>query len=278
MSGVELLAPELASFRPKALTIDADGVLHRGTLVLPGAVELLAQLDARGLPWRVVTNNSRLTAAGAAAHFRHLGLPVGDANVVTAADAMAAYIVQHHPGPGRPIVYPVGDRDQRATLLAAGCRLTEDDTRAEWVAVGVNRGLTFRRLYHACNAVRRGAGFVVANMDPTVPTEDGAIPGAGALAAAIQVATGGQPIVIGKPAPELMLQALDQMGCAPADSAHVGDRLDSDVLGARRAGQVAALVTTGGEITREHALAVPEAERPHVVAGDLATLTAWLLR
>jgi 4-nitrophenyl phosphatase len=278
VSGVELLWPGVEAFRPKAVTIDADGVLHRGARVLPGAVDLLVQLDGRGLPWRIVTNNSRHTAAAAAAHFRHLGLPVGDDNVVTAADALAAYISQHHPGPGRPIVYPVGDRDQRASLLAAGCRLTDDDTRAAWVAVGVNRWLTFRRLFHACNAVRRGAGFVVANLDPTVPTEDGAIPGAGALAAAIKVATSREPIVIGKPSPELMLQALGQMECAPSDSVHIGDRIDSDVLGARRAGQVAALVTTGGEITREHALALPEAERPHVVAGDLATLTAWLLR
>lgn len=253
-------------------------MLHRGSRLLPGGVELLERLDGRGMPWRIVTNNSRQTAVVAAAHFRHLGLPVGDANVVTAADATAAYIAQHHVGPGRPLVYPVGDREQRATLLAAGCRLTEDDTRAEWIAVGVNRWLTFRRLVHACNAVRRGAGFVVANLDPTVPTEDGAIPGAGALAAAIQVATGRVPIVIGKPAPELMLQALDQMRCAPADSVHVGDRIDSDVLGARRAGQIAALVTTGGDVTREHALAAPEAERPHVVAADLATLTEWLLR
>lgn len=276
-AGVRLLSPGLEDFRSKAVTIDADGVLHRGQRVLPGALALLAQLDERGIPWRIVTNNSRQTAATAAAHYRDLGLPIDDAHVVTAADAMAAYIVQHHVGSGRPRVYPVGDRDQRATLEAAGCRLTEDDDRAEWVAVGVNRWLTFRRLFHACNAVRRGAGFVVANMDPTVPTEDGAIPGAGALAAAIQVATGREPINIGKPAPELMLQALGQMGAAPVDSIHLGDRLDSDVLGARRAGMVSALVTTGDH-TLEDALALEEAERPHVVAPDLPSLMEWLFR
>jgi 4-nitrophenyl phosphatase len=274
---VAVLEEGLTDFHAGAVTIDADGVLHRGQRVLPGALTLLRQLDRRRIPWRIVTNNSRQTAATAAAHYRHLGLPIDDGHVVTAADAMAAYIVQHHAGGGRPWVYPVGDRDQRATLKAAGCRLTEDDGRAEWVAVGVNRWLTFRRLFHACNAVRRGAGFVVANMDPTVPTEDGAIPGAGALAAAIQVATGREPINIGKPAPELMLQALGQMECAPVDSIHLGDRLDSDVLGARRAGMVAALVTTGDH-TLEDALALGEPERPHLVAPDLPSLMEWLFR
>lgn len=266
------------AFRPRAVTLDADGVLHRGRRLLPGAVEMLEALERRAMPWRVVTNNSRQTAATAAAHFRHIGLPVPDTNVVTAADALAAYIVQSHVGPGRPLVYPVGDRDQRAALVAAGCRLTEDDRRAAWVAVGVNRGLTFRRLVKACNAIRRGAGFVVANLDPTVPTEDGAIPGVGALAAAIQVATGRSYVGIGKPAPQLMLQALAEMGCAPADAVHVGDRLDSDVLGARRAGIVAAFVPTGGDHTREDALAAPDAERPHLLAPDLETMTAWLVR
>jgi 4-nitrophenyl phosphatase len=274
-AGVELLAGGLDAFQPKAVTIDADGVLHRGRRVLPGALALLRGLDRRRVPWRIVTNNSRQTAAIAAAHYRHLGLPIDDGQVVTAADAMAAYIVQHHAGSGRPWVYPVGDRDQRATLVAAGCRLTEDDRRAEWVAVGVNRWLTFRRLFHACNAVRRGAGFVVANLDPTVPTEDGAIPGAGALAAAIQVATGREPVNIGKPSPELMLQALGQMGAAPVDAVHLGDRLDSDVLGARRAGMVAALVTTGDH-TLEDALALEEPERPHLVASALPALMEWL--
>lgn len=281
MMTIEYLDERLRDVKPAGVTLDADGVLHRGRNALPGAADLLRGLDARGIPWQIVTNNSRQTAQRAAAHFRAIGLPVGDANVLTAADAMAAFIARDHAGThgrsGQPLVYPVGDRDQRDCLIAGGCRLTDDEDRAEYVAVGVNRQLTFQRLFHACNAIRRGAQFVVANMDATVPTETGAIPGAGALAAAIRVATGRDPFNIGKPAPELMIQALRKMGCVADLSIHVGDRIDSDVPAARQANMWAVLVTTG-DFDRASGVAATGDARPHLIAPDLPTLNGWLLR
>src|SRR2546425_3089914 len=272
--GIEILRPERATFRPRAVTIDADGVLHRGQSLLPGAVELLEALDARGIPWKIVTNNSRQTHQGAAAVYRRLGLPVGDANVSTAADALATYIATHARGKGKPVVLSVGSSELDDTLRAAGCRLTRDEERAEWVAVGLDRRLTYRKLQRCADAVRRGATFVSANLDPTIPSETGAIPGVGSIAAALQVATGVQPTNVGKPSPELMLQAVDSMGARPEESAHLGDRLDSDVLGARRAGMVSVLVETGGH-NRDHPMRLPESERPDVIAVDLPSVIKW---
>jgi HAD superfamily hydrolase (TIGR01450 family) len=272
---VELLRPGLEHFRPTTVTIDADGVLHRGSALCPGAVELLGALDARGIPWRIVTNNSRQTPAGAAAHYRHLGLPVEDANVSTAASALAAYIVAHAAGKRRPLVFSLASKELDETLRLAGCRPTRDESRAEWVAIGLDRRLTYRKLQRGCDAVRRGARLVAANLDPTIPNETGAIPGVGAIAAAVQVATGVEPINIGKPSPELMLIAVEEMGGRPAEAIHLGDRLDSDVMGARRAGMVSALVTTGGH-SREDAMARPEPERPDAIAPDIPSLMRWL--
>jgi 4-nitrophenyl phosphatase len=272
--GIEILRQERAGFRPRALTIDADGVLHRGESLLPGAVELLEALDARGIPWKIVTNNSRQTHQGAAAVYRRLGLPVGDANVSTAADALATYIATHAPGKRKPVVLSLGSSELDDTLRAAGCRLTRDEARAEWVAVGLDRRLTYRKLQRGADAVRRGANFVSANLDPTIPSETGAIPGVGSIAAALQVATGVQPTNVGKPSPELMLQAVDSMGARPEESAHLGDRLDSDVLGARRAGMVSVLVETGGH-NRDDAMRLPESERPDVIAVDLPSIMKW---
>ena len=272
--GIEILRQERAGFRPRALTIDADGVLHRGQSLLPGAVELLEALDARGIPWKIVTNNSRQTHQGAAAVYRRLGLPVGDRNVSTAAEALATYIATHARGKGKPVVFSLGSSELDDTLRAAGCRLTRDEDRAEWVAVGLDRRLTYRKLQRGADAVRRGANFVSANLDPTIPSETGAIPGVGSIAAALQVATGVEPTNVGKPSPELMLQAVDSMGARPEESAHLGDRLDSDVLGARRAGMVAILVETGGH-TRHDALRLPESERPDAIAVDLPSVINW---
>jgi 4-nitrophenyl phosphatase len=272
---IELLRPGLERFRPTALTIDADGVLHRGHDVLPGALDLIEALDARGIPWKIVTNNSRQTRQAAAAVYRRLGLPVGDDNVSTAADAMAAYIAAQSPGKRRPIVFSLANVELDHTLRAAGCRITRDEARAEWLAVGLDRRLTYRKLQRGCDAVRRGARFVTANLDPTIPSETGAIPGVGSIAAAVQVATGVQPTNIGKPAPQLMLQAVEAMGARPEQSVHLGDRLDSDVMGARNAGMVSVLVETGGH-NRADALRLPETERPDAIAPDLPTVLAWL--
>jgi HAD superfamily hydrolase (TIGR01450 family) len=274
LNGIEVLRRERERFRPRALTIDADGVLHRGQSLLPGAVDLLEALDARGIPWKIVTNNSRQTHQGAAAVYRRLGLPVGDGNVSTAAEALATYIASHATGRRKPLVFSLGSSELDDTLRAAGCRLTRDEERAEWVAVGLDRRLTYRKLQRGADAVRRGAAFVSANLDPTIPSETGEIPGVGSIAAAIQVATGVQPTNIGKPSPELMLQAVDAMGARPEESVHLGDRLDSDVLGARRAGMASVLVETGGH-TRDDAMRLPETERPDVIALDLPSLLGW---
>lgn len=275
VGAIELLRPGYDNFQPTTVTIDADGVLHRGRTLCAGAIELLETLDRRGVPWRIVTNNSRQTPSVAAAHFRQLGLPVHDANVSTAAAAMAAYIAAHADGKRPPLVFSLGSADLDDTLRAAGCRPTKDETRAEWVAVALDRRLTYRKLQRGCDAIRRGARPVAANLDPTIPSEDGAIPGVGAIAAAVQVATGIEPINIGKPSPELMLIAVEQMGGQPSQAVHLGDRLDSDVMGARRAGMVSVLVMTGAH-SREDAMALPEAERPDGIAPDIAAVMRWL--
>src|SRR5919199_6770218 len=116
--GIEILRPERAHFRPRALTIDADGVLHRGATLLPGAVELLEALEARSIPWKIVTNNSRQTHQVAAAVYRRLGLPVGDGNVSTAAEALATYIATHARGRRKPVVLSLGSSELDETLRA----------------------------------------------------------------------------------------------------------------------------------------------------------------
>jgi HAD superfamily hydrolase (TIGR01450 family) len=261
--------PPADTWRPLCLCIDADGVLHRGRNVLPGATRLLEEVEKRGIPYRVVTNNSRQLASECASHYQHLGLAIPADSVFTAADAMAAYI-KHVAGDRRPRVYPFGEQSLAKTLHAAGCQVAR--SKVEYVALGLNRGLTFGSLTRACDYVRGGARLIAANADATVPNEHGAIPGCGAILAAVETATGARATVIGKPAPEMFQLAVRSMAAQLSDALHLGDRLDSDVMGANRAGVRAALVLTGShgreDITSSEAA-------PDYIFTDLNEFLAW---
>ncbi|HEX9925487.1 MAG TPA: HAD hydrolase-like protein, partial [Anaerolineae bacterium] len=93
--------------------------------------------------------------------------------------------------------------------------------------------------------IRRGARFVGSNGDLTFPSEEGLTPGAGAILAALEAATGVAPIVIGKPERLMFDIAVQKLGSRPEQTAMLGDRLETDILGGQRAGLKTILVTTG---------------------------------
>lgn len=263
--------PPSPEWRPRCLCIDADGVLHRGRQPLPGAAAFLSHLTNADFPFRIVTNNSRQRGAEGAAHFRSLGLPVLDDRVLTAAEAMALYAVEHSPNDEPPRVYVLGESDLRATLRAGGCQVVRD--RPDFVAVGLDRRFSYDRLARAAQAACECGRLLVANLDATIPRENGEVPGVGALVAALACATGLEPIVAGKPAPTMFDLAVRQMGFQPEDALVLGDRLDSDVLGAARAGVRSALILTGSHARAD--IAGADAA-PQFVFDDLTAFEAWL--
>jgi 4-nitrophenyl phosphatase len=253
----------------RALLVDLDGVVYRGDTVLPGALELFAYLRARRLPFVLLTNNSTLTPRQYQAKLRGLGIRVAVDELLTSAQATALYLVETADPGARVLV--LGERGLRQALTEAGFTLAEED--GEYVVVGLDRTLTYRRLAAACRAVSRGAMFLGPNPDVALPTEGGFVPGAGALHAAITACTGVRPRIIGKPAPTMLEQALRRLGVAPADAAMVGDSLATDVPGGRAAGLRTVLVLTGVSTTADLATA---AERPDYVYPDLPALLAAL--
>jgi 4-nitrophenyl phosphatase len=131
-------------------------------------------------------------------------------------------------------------------MQEAGFTLLPDISQpAEVVVAGVDFTLTYDKLKYATLHIGRGARFVGTNGDVTFPAEEGPIPGAGAILAAIQAATGVPPIVIGKPERLMFDIAVEKMGSDPAHTAMLGDRLETDILGGQRAGLKTILVTTG---------------------------------
>jgi 4-nitrophenyl phosphatase len=226
----------------EAYLVDIDGVLLRGAQVLPGAVNFLKLLRARRRPFRIVTNNSTRTPAEYAAHLTRAGVTVSAREVLTSAVVTGAALAKTRPAAR---VFVIGSPALHTVLTEHGLVCTDDDTRADVVVVGLDRELRYERLARAALAVQRGAHFVATNADTSFPTERGLEPGAGAIVAALHATTGVTPEVFGKPEPAMFRVGVEQVERAAGRVAIVGDRLDTDVAGGKRAGLVTIAVATG---------------------------------
>jgi 4-nitrophenyl phosphatase len=263
------VSPSLNSLR--AFILDMDGVLYEGDAVLPGAVEFITHLQREGTPFLMLTNNAMRTPGQYVAKLARMGIFVTEDRIFTSALATADYLAGIAPG-ARVLV--VGQDGLVDALRARGLILvTCADDKPDFVVAGLDMTLTYDKLREATWAIRRGATFIASNPDVTYPTERGEAPGAGAVVAALQAASGVTPRVIGKPEPGIFAQALIRLGTAPHETAMVGDRVETDIVGGARAGLRTILVLCG--VTRKADL--PDLPvQPDWVFPDLAALaTAW---
>ncbi|ANZ43004.1 haloacid dehalogenase [Lentzea guizhouensis] len=253
--------------RYDALLIDLDGTVYRGSEAVPGAAEAIAQARAKGLGIRYVTNNASRSPQAVADHLVELGFDTSIDEVSTSAQAGAAMLAERLPK--RTNVLVLGTKALQAEVLKRGLTPVDTADEAKAVLQGLSMDLGWRELAEAAVAIRRGALWVACNVDATLPTERGLLPGNGSLVAALRTATDAEPLVAGKPATPLLQQAAKELG------AHrplvVGDRLDTDILGAVNAGMDSLLVCTGVS-TDEEAQALPEDQRPTYVGEDLSVL------
>lgn len=224
----------------QAFILDVDGVLVRGNQPLPGAASALQKLKARG---RVVllTNNSTRSRAEAAQNLRRLGFPLNPEHIVTSAYVAARYIVEKF---GRSRVWVLGEEGLREELRRAGHTLVEPE-HAEWIVAGMDRNLTYEKLCQALRGLLGGARFLATNRDATFPTPKGLLPGAGACVGAIEGMGFPPEQVVGKPNPAAFQIALEVAGVPPEAALMVGDRLETDILGAQRVGMDTCLVLSG---------------------------------
>jgi len=230
--------------RMRYLIMDMDGVLYRGNTALPGAMEFLPWLEERRIEYLMLTNNSGRTPAGWGDKMAALGMPVSAEHIMTAAQATAAYLHRVAPQGGR--VYIIGGRGlEEAVLDNSGGLFVLDDRHPDFVCVGLDTGFTYDKLKRACLAIRAGARFIASNPDLTYPAEEGLLPGAGSLVAALEACTDVKALVIGKPEHTAFDLALERLGADPTATAMLGDRLDTDILGGIRAGLTTIMVLTG---------------------------------
>jgi 4-nitrophenyl phosphatase len=258
----------LASYR--YLIVDVDGVLRRSRQALPGAPEFLPWLLRNHIDYRIATNNGSVTPTQYVAAFAAMGIATDERHIISSATGTAWYLKRLAPKGAK--VHIVGGEGVHQALLGDGF-FTLDDEQAAFVVVGLDRTFTYDKLSRACTLIRKGARFIATNTDATYPMEVGLVPGGGAIVAAVQVGSGAQPTVIGKPQPTLFDMALDQMGARREQTAVLGDRLDTDIAGAVAARMDSIMVLTGVN-NRQDIASSPV--KPTVVFDDLpALMAAW---
>ncbi|GLV50452.1 haloacid dehalogenase [Thermobispora bispora] len=250
------------------LLLDLDGVVYLGGHAVPGAPEALAEARRRGLRLAFVTNNASRTPAAIAAHLTELGIPACADDVVTSAQAAARLVAERVP-PGSAVLV-VGGMGLRMAVRAHGLRpVTTALESPAAVVQGMWPGISYGLLCEGALAVRQGAWFVAANGDTTMPTGRGEYPGNGAMSRVIATATGVEPVMAGKPEPPLHRESILRTGARRP--LIVGDRLDTDIEAATRAGVDSLLVLTGVTGPLDLLTAGPR-HRPTHIAADLRGL------
>ena len=252
------------------LIIDMDGVLYRGNAPMPGLTDFFAFMRQRGIRFMLATNNSSRTPAEYVAKLAGMGVTVSPHDVLTSGVATAEYLAGIASAGTR--VYVIGAESLAETMREHGFVVSDQD--AAFVVVGMDTQVTYDKLRRATLLIRAGARFIGTNPDKTFPSEEGIVPGNGAILAAIEAATGVTPLTIGKPEPTLFQMALKRMSADAAHTAVLGDRLETDILGGINASLLTILVLSG-VVTREE-LAGSEVQ-PDLVFEDIDHLRqAWL--
>lgn len=246
--------------------LDLDGVVYVGDQVIAGVPEVLALARTRGQRLAFVTNNASRTPVDVAGRLCRLGVPAEPADVVTSAQAAARELAHRLPPRSRVLV--VGDTGLVAALEERDLvpvRSSADDPVA--VVQGFGPDVGWRELADAAVAIRNGALWVTANTDLTIPTPNGPAPGNGALVNALSAAVGTPPAVVaGKPFRPLFDETVERV--SSRSPLMVGDRLDTDIEGARRCGADSLLVMTGVTGLHGVCMARPQ-ERPTYIAWNL---------
>ncbi len=241
--------------------LDLDGVLWLGGEAIPGSADAVGRLRDAGAAVAFVTNNSARTVPQYVEALGRAGVEADAAEIVTSSQAAASLLVA-----GSRAAY-IGDEGVLEALQDRGVEVVAAGDRPDAVVVGRTLSLDFDAMSGAAAAVRTGARFVATNTDATFPTPRGPEPGAGALVAFLEVASGRRAEPAGKPEQPMVDLVRERFG---SPGVVVGDRPETDGLFATRLEAPFALVLTG--VTRAEDL--PVTPEPDLVGADLAAVVA----
>ena len=224
----------------KNYLMDMDGVLVRGATAIPSAQRFIDALNERGIHYLVLTNNPMYTPRDLAHRLQTAGIQVTSDHIFTSAIATARFLERQLPN-GKAFV--IGESGLTDAIHHAGYVMTE--ANPDYVVLGETHGYNIAQVTKAIRLIARGARFVATTPDPSGPSEEGVVPACGAMAALIKEATGVSPFFVGKPNPYMMRSALNYLGAHSEETVMVGDRMDTDIVGAVSSGLDTVLVLTG---------------------------------
>ena len=250
--------------RYRIFLLDIDGVLVRGGEPIPGAAEAVQALQSRG-DVLLLSNNSSRSRVGVAEHLREQGFAFQPEKVVPSSYVVARYLLEKE---GPLAVWTIGVVGLAEELALAGHQIVPPE-KADWLVVGVCWNFRYPMLAEALRFLLDGGRHIATNKDGTYPTPDGPKPGAGAMVGALEGMGFAPYAVIGKPSEIPYRIALEQVDVPKEAVLTIGDRLETDILGAQNAGIDSALVLTG--ISTREDIGGQEI-RPTWIAEDLAAL------
>lgn len=229
----------------KSIISDMDGVIYRGGKLIPGAADFVNRMIESDTKFLFLTNNSEQTPLDLKLKLEARGISgLTEENFITSAMATAMFLKQQKPN---ATVYVIGGGGLINELYNVGFSISESNP--DYVVVGKTANFTFEMIKTAVRLIQAGAKFIGTNPDVVDPMEDGVEPACGALLAAIETASGHKPYIVGKPNSLMMTIATRKLGVHADDTAMIGDRMDTDIVGGMEAGMTTCLVLSG--VTQE---------------------------
>ena len=250
--------------------IDMDGVLYRGHELIPGADAFVRELQTRGIPFRLLTNNSQRTRRDIVAKVGRLGIDVEEEHIFTGAMATARFLAKQRPN---GTAFVIGEGGLLTALHQNGYTIV--DHEPHYVVVGEGRTFNLDLVEAAVRMISSGSKLIATNLDPNCPTQTGSRPGCGAMVAMLEIATGVKAFSVGKPSPVMMRAARKELNLSTDETTIIGDTMETDILGGVQLGFHTVLVLTGG--THREDLS-GYAFRPELVVDSLVEVAHLLQR
>lgn len=224
----------------KSFLIDMDGVINRGSSLIPGSLQFVDRLLRGNYKFLFLTNNSYYTPQQLNRNLCNLGIEVGEDHFYTSAMAVASFLLYQKPGCS---AYVIGGKGLIDELEKAHITITRENP--DYVIVGETEKYDYAKIVEATLLIGEGARFIATNPDITGPTERGPVPACGALVVPIEKVTGVTPYFLGKPNPAMMYWARKKLGVHSASCFMIGDRMDTDIIAGIESGMTTCLVLSG---------------------------------
>ena len=222
-----------------------DGVIWRGYEPVIDIKALFDRIHQLGCQPFCVTNNATSTVDEYLDKLRNYDVELSSDQILTSAEATAEYLEDNIQKGSS--VYVIGEEGLKETIAKHGFGISDrpETDHPSAVVVGLDFNITYKKIYLAANLIREGTLFIGTNPDKTFPMPGGVAPGAGSIISPVEAASGTVPVIIGKPEKYLFQLAMARSGSGPGETLMIGDRLETDILGAQQAGIRTALVLTG---------------------------------